>query len=118
MRGREGGEEGEGGERGGRRKKWGWEEGEEVGRRERGGKKGGRGKRKILRTRSARRSRREEGDEGREGRGWEGEAYPPPPVYPIISNTLSPVIITLLHNNRMLTQWINEIYATNKKYIE
>ena len=109
-RGRRGGgrREGAGGGRSGdgrREKRAGGGRGEE--------KREGGGKRKILRTRSARRSRREERDEGREGevRGGRGRLTP---VHPLLSNTLSPVMITLLHDNRMLTQWINEIYATKR----
>ena len=97
MRGREGGRRGSG-----RREKWGWEEGEEGGREGEGRKKGREGERGKFCTceaRAAPEGRRE--TRGREG-GGKGGGLPSCP--PLISNTLSPAMITLLHDNRMLTQ--------------
>ena len=81
--------------------------GREEGEGRKKGREGERGKFCTCEARAAPEGRRE--TRGREG-GGKGGGLPSCP--PLISNTLSPAMITLLHDNRMLTQWINEIYAT------
>ena len=101
---------------GGRSGVGGGRRGREEGEGKKKGREGETGKFCAREARAAPEGRRETRGGRGEVREREGEAYPP--VQPLISNTLSPVMITLLHDNRMLTQWINEIYATKKKCIE
>ena len=73
--------------------------GREEGEGRKKGREGERGKFCAREARASKEGRRE--TKGREVRGREGERLTPP-VHPLISNTLSPVMITLLHDNRML----------------